>query len=223
MSANPSDSHILAWARLMKASQLVLGAVEAELKAAGFPPLAWYDVLLELKREERGRLRPVEIEGRLLIAQHNVSRLIDRLEKAGYVARQRCQDDGRGQVISITDEGRALLSTIQGVVPDYAIAPDTVSEDFLAGVADAEAIQAVYATVDERRSSIVEKQTHLEKVVERLPKFRQGLLHLAITHLQLGREKEALPLLERYIALHPKDAVVHYYLAAIHLDRKSVV
>ncbi|PTM54901.1 MarR family winged helix-turn-helix transcriptional regulator [Phreatobacter oligotrophus] len=112
MSANPSDSHILAWARLMKASQLVLGAVEAELKAAGFPPLAWYDVLLELNREERGRLRPVEIEGRLLIAQHNVSRLIDRLEKAGYVARQRCQDDGRGQVISITDEGRALLKTM---------------------------------------------------------------------------------------------------------------
>lgn len=128
MSANPSDGHILAWARLMKASQLVLGAVEAELKAAGFPPLAWYDVLLELRRAERGRLRPVEIEGRLLIAQHNVSRLIDRLEKASYVVREPCEDDGRGQVVSITDEGRALLNTMW---PSYRQAIQTHVADKL--------------------------------------------------------------------------------------------
>lgn len=109
MSATPSETHIRAWARLVKASQRVLSAVEADLKAAGFPPLAWYDVLLELKRAENGRLRPIEIEGRLLIAQHNVSRLIDRLVSSGYVARMPCEEDGRGQMIAISDEGRKLL------------------------------------------------------------------------------------------------------------------
>jgi DNA-binding MarR family transcriptional regulator len=109
MTAKPSDSHILAWVRLVKASQRVLGAVEADLKAAGFPPLAWYDILLELRRADEGRLRPLEIEGRLLIAQHNVSRLIDRLAKAGHVAREPCEEDGRGQMVAITEQGRALL------------------------------------------------------------------------------------------------------------------
>jgi DNA-binding MarR family transcriptional regulator len=109
MTERPTESHVRAWARLVRAAQRVLGAVEADLKAAGFPPLSWYDVLLELRRSEEGRLRPLEIEGRLLIAQHNVSRLIDRLEGAGYVSRAPCEADGRGQVVVITEQGRALL------------------------------------------------------------------------------------------------------------------
>ncbi len=105
----PTADAILAWARLVRAQQVVLGAVEGDLKAAGFPPLSWYDVLLELRRAEAGQLRPVEIESRLLIAQHNVSRLIDRLEKAGYVVRQPCEDDGRGQIVAISESGCDLL------------------------------------------------------------------------------------------------------------------
>jgi cytochrome c-type biogenesis protein CcmH/NrfG len=42
---------------------------------------------------------------------------------------------------------------------------------------------------------------------------------LAITWLQLGREKEALPILEKYVALHPQDPTANYYLAAIHFQR----
>jgi DNA-binding MarR family transcriptional regulator len=119
MNEKPTESHVRAWARLIRAAQRVLGAVEADLKAAGFPPLAWYDVLLELRRSEEGRLRPLEIESRLLIAQHNVSRLIDRLERAGYVDRAPFENDGRGQVVAITEQGRALL---QGMWPVYAAA-----------------------------------------------------------------------------------------------------
>ncbi len=102
----PSDAVVRAWARLVKAQHLVLSAVESDLKAAGFPPLAWYDVLLELSRANGGGLRPLEIEGRLLLAQHNVSRLLDRLERAGHVERHPCPDDGRGQLVTITASGR---------------------------------------------------------------------------------------------------------------------
>jgi DNA-binding MarR family transcriptional regulator len=104
----PSAAVIRAWARLVRAQQAVLAAVEAELKAAGFPPLAWYDVLLELSREAAG-LRPFALEQELLLAQYNLSRLIDRLESAGYVARRACPEDGRGQVVAITASGRALV------------------------------------------------------------------------------------------------------------------
>ena len=108
MVDQPSDAVVTAWVRLVRSSRHVLGAVEADLRKAGFPPLGWYDVLLELRRAS-SPLRPIEIEDRLLVAQHNISRLIDRLEAAGYAERQPCEEDGRGQVISLTSAGRDLL------------------------------------------------------------------------------------------------------------------
>jgi DNA-binding MarR family transcriptional regulator len=109
MEKIPSEAVVSAWVRLIRAERAAMKAVEADLKAAGMPPFAWYDVLLELNRAERGALRPYEIEARLLVAQHNVSRLIDRLETVGYVARRPCDADGRGQDVAITPAGRGLL------------------------------------------------------------------------------------------------------------------
>jgi DNA-binding MarR family transcriptional regulator len=107
--AIPTEATVTAWARLMRAQRVALQAVEADLKAAGFPALGWYDALLELRRTEAGGLRPVELEAQLLLAQHNVSRLIDRLQSVGYVNREPCDTDGRGQMIVITEAGRELL------------------------------------------------------------------------------------------------------------------
>lgn len=112
-----SDTIVLAWARLVRAQQVVVAAVERDLKAAGFPQLAWYDVLLELNRAGLNGLRPHEIETRLLIAQHNVSRLLDRLEQAGLLSREACETDGRGQIIKATPQGLALLRRMW---PTYA-------------------------------------------------------------------------------------------------------
>jgi DNA-binding MarR family transcriptional regulator len=108
MDKPPSEPTILAWARLIKAQARALQAVEADLKAEGLPPLAWYDVLLELKQAGDGSLRPYELEKRLLLAQHNVSRLMDRMERKKLVERKPCDADGRGQVMVITEQGRAM-------------------------------------------------------------------------------------------------------------------
>jgi DNA-binding MarR family transcriptional regulator len=104
----PSDTVIRAWARLMTAQRLALSAVERHLKTARLPPLVWYDVLLEVERAGAAGLRPFELEQAMLLAQYNLSRLIDRLERAGYVERRTCEDDGRGQMIAITDQGKAI-------------------------------------------------------------------------------------------------------------------
>ncbi len=103
------DRTIDAWARLLRASHSVLTAVESDLKAAGYPPLAWYDVLLELKRAGRDGLRPLELQSHMLLAQYNLSRLLDRMEKEACVERRPCPDDGRGQIVVIAPEGRQLL------------------------------------------------------------------------------------------------------------------
>src|SRR5215207_734092 len=107
-SPNPSEAAIQAWARLVRVSGALLDAVEAELKAAGFPALGWYDALLELDRAPEGRLRPFELERHMLLPQYSTSRLIDRLEKAGLVERRDCEIDGRGLHVAITQAGRDL-------------------------------------------------------------------------------------------------------------------
>jgi DNA-binding MarR family transcriptional regulator len=104
----PSDATTDAWIALVRAHQRALTSIETDLKAAGFPPLAWYDVLLELRRAAPDGLRPMEFEDRLLLAQHNVSRLLDRLEKAGHVSREAHESDGRGQRIHATESGLDL-------------------------------------------------------------------------------------------------------------------
>ena len=79
MKRKPSTEATAAWIRLMRVQSRVLDCVEQDLKKAGFPPLAWYDALLELSRAPSGELRPVELERQMLIPQYSTSRLIDRL------------------------------------------------------------------------------------------------------------------------------------------------
>src|SRR5262245_65152985 len=93
----PSDAVVDAWIALMRAQQMTLLKIERAFREAKLPPHAWYDALWELDRAGGDGLRPFEIEQRLLIAQSNISRLIDRLAQQGYVERQPCQEDGRGQ------------------------------------------------------------------------------------------------------------------------------
>ena len=111
----PSPDLVRAWVGLVRAEQALLSKVEADLKAAGFPPLAWYDVLLELSREPETGLRPIEIERRTLLAQYNASRLIARLEEADLVKREACPQDGRGQLVVITAKGRDLRKRMWSV------------------------------------------------------------------------------------------------------------
>lgn len=104
-SENPAIS---AWASLVRAHRVAHGLVESRLKAAGLPPLAWYDALLEVERAGEKPLRPFELEDAMLLPQSNVSRLIDRIEEAGYLEKRICPIDGRGVFLWITATGKAI-------------------------------------------------------------------------------------------------------------------
>lgn len=109
MSRRPGRKAVTAWARLLRVQSQMLGEVHAALKAAGLPPLAWYDVLLELYRARDGGLRQYQIGERTLLPKYNLSRLIDRLERDGLVDRLACPEDGRGNLVCITARGTGLL------------------------------------------------------------------------------------------------------------------
>jgi DNA-binding MarR family transcriptional regulator len=113
---------IRAWARLMRTSQQALSAVEQSLKEGGFPPLGWYDVLLELRRAGPDGLRAVDLQARLLLAQYNLSRLLDRMAKAGLVRRLPCPDDRRAQILTLTEAGQRLQ---RDMAPAYLAAVES--------------------------------------------------------------------------------------------------
>jgi DNA-binding MarR family transcriptional regulator len=133
MRKKPGEEVVRVWARLLKAHRIALGAVEQALKAAGLPPLAWYDALLELERAGERGLRPFELEREMLLEQYNLSRLIDRMAKAGCVERRVCQQDGRGHIIIIASGGRNIRrrmwrvygAAIQHAVGDKLSASET--------------------------------------------------------------------------------------------------
>lgn len=104
----PSKTVVDAWIALNRAQQTALLKIERSLREAKLPPHAWYDVLWELDRATESGLRPFEMEALILIAQSNISRLIDRLVEQGYVERQSCEEDARGQHVVITPAGREM-------------------------------------------------------------------------------------------------------------------
>lgn len=117
------------------------------------------------------------------------------------------------------EEGRKLLQKGKDVLPEQAVTKNTIAQDYLAGLVSPEGIKAIFMEVDETRASIIEKQKTLQEITQKYPKFRAGLLSLAGTWLQLGREKEALKILKTYFEIDAKDPVVNYYLAALFMER----
>lgn len=116
-------------------------------------------------------------------------------------------------------EAKKLLTPLKNFTFDYAVSPESIPEDYLNGRVDSEGIKAVFTHVDESRTSIINKQKQLEKVIKRYPRFRAGLLQLAVTWLQLGRASEAREILEKYHAIDPNNCVVEYYLSILCLQR----
>jgi len=129
------DAGQRAWSLFLGAHALALRAVETRLKAAGQPPLGWYDVLWELDRAGGG-LRIGELGERLVIEPYNMTRLVDRLEKEKLLKRERAEDDGRGALVALTARGAELRRRMW---PHYRKAIEEVFAGAL-GEKDAEAM-----------------------------------------------------------------------------------
>jgi len=110
-----------AWAALLHTERALQDRIEDDLKRAGLPSLDWYDVLQELEVSGEGSLRQAALQKCTELAQYNVCRLVDRLERDGLVTRKSCPMDARNNVVVITDKGRALR---QQMLPVYAAAVD---------------------------------------------------------------------------------------------------
>lgn len=115
-------------------------------------------------------------------------------------------------------EGIATLKQTTGVPQEGSIHPYTLGEDFLKGKVDVDGLRAILLSVDNTRASILAKKEVLEKVLKSYPKFREGLLQLAVTYMKLKKRKEALSCLLRYHEIDPHHPTVEYYLSLLFIE-----
>jgi DNA-binding MarR family transcriptional regulator len=70
-----------------------------------------YEVLLRLARSPDRRMRRVDLAGEVLLTPSGVTRLLDGLERAGFVERGSCDTDRRVVYAVLTDAGLDKLRT----------------------------------------------------------------------------------------------------------------
>jgi len=137
--------HLDAWKGLLRAHATAITRIEARLAEAGSVPLTSYDVLLELSNAPGQRLRMAELAERVVLSRSGLTRLVERLEKEGYLTRESTKEDRRGTEAVLTDAGRQAL---RKAWPVYA---EGIRAAFAVYLSDEEA--AVLAAVLERVAS----------------------------------------------------------------------
>jgi tetratricopeptide (TPR) repeat protein len=96
---------------------------------------------------------------------------------------------------------------------------DNLIQDYFAKKANVHALEAIFSSYDARRSSILAHQKKLQEIVKSFPFFREGIMALAKTYLDLHRMKEATELLDKYLKIDNSSLEVHYYQCLIALER----
>jgi DNA-binding MarR family transcriptional regulator len=116
------------WPLFLTTHAVLVSEVEARLSAAGLPLLSWYDVLWALERADGYRLRMSELAQMTVLSRSNLTRLVDRLESAGFAKRAQSEQDRRGAFAVVTTEGRAIRRKMWQI---YSIAIKELFEDHI--------------------------------------------------------------------------------------------
>jgi DNA-binding MarR family transcriptional regulator len=100
---------LTAWAGLLRAHAAATRRFNAELVAAHALTLNDYEVLLHLARADGRRLRRVDLAERVLLTPSGITRLLEGLERCGYVERASCESDARVTYAQLTEAGAGKL------------------------------------------------------------------------------------------------------------------
>ena len=96
---------------LVRAYTHAMRELNAQLTADHGLTISDYEVLLRLSRAPDQRMRRVDLAGQVLLTASGITRLLDGLERQGYVARAACDSDRRVVYAVLTDDGSEKLQT----------------------------------------------------------------------------------------------------------------
>ncbi|MFG3349253.1 MarR family winged helix-turn-helix transcriptional regulator [Streptomyces sp. NPDC048018] len=105
-----SDEEQRVWRAYLHATTLLEDHLDRQLQRDAGMPHIYYGLLVQLSQAPRRRMRMTELAKDVKITRSRLSHAIARLEKNGWVAREECPSDKRGQFATLTDEGYAVLS-----------------------------------------------------------------------------------------------------------------
>jgi DNA-binding MarR family transcriptional regulator len=115
---------LVAWQTFITAHTVVIDLIEQELAEAKQLPLSSYDVLLALVNAPNRRLRMHELAQAVVLSRSGLTRLVDRLEREGLLARDRSGPDRRATYAVLTLKGfrafrRAWPIYAQGILKHF--------------------------------------------------------------------------------------------------------
>ncbi|MCV6574904.1 MAG: MarR family transcriptional regulator [Cohaesibacter sp.] len=107
ISREPHDFLISrVWFHMLRAHRNLYPKMEKRLRAHGFDSPLWHEILTELERAQEEGIRSSELQKKLFMAQHNLSRHLSRMEKKGFIERTACPKDKRAHFLHISEKGR---------------------------------------------------------------------------------------------------------------------
>lgn len=116
---NPLGScspHHKAWRSLAQTHAAVSGRLQEALAQAELPPLAWFEMLAAIAEAEGERMKMGELAEALVITRGGLTKLVDRLVKAGLIERTFCETDRRVSYATLLPAGAELLDEMLPVV-----------------------------------------------------------------------------------------------------------
>jgi DNA-binding MarR family transcriptional regulator len=102
---------IEAWEALFRAQHEVFGKISADFDGDGLTQ-GEYDVLLTVTRAPDMSARLRDVTANMLISQPSVSRLVDRMVARGLITKCSDPTDGRGAIVTATEEGAAQFRRV---------------------------------------------------------------------------------------------------------------
>jgi DNA-binding MarR family transcriptional regulator len=103
----PEEQRI--WRSYLHASTLLEDHLDRQLQRDAGMPHIYYGLLVGLAEAPHSRLRMTELAMKAKITRSRLSHAIARLEKNGWVRREDCPSDKRGQFAVLTPQGREVL------------------------------------------------------------------------------------------------------------------
>lgn len=103
------------WRNMLFSHSAIVQRLSDDLHESTGLTIAQYDVLLRLQESADGALRMGELLEGVLVTTSGLTRVVDRLQSDGYVARVRDTNDRRGVRVSITGEGERVLTSASAI------------------------------------------------------------------------------------------------------------
>ena len=106
--SSPSPERLRCWRLYFQSALALTDVLDAELEHQAGLPLRWYDVLVHLEESPDG-IPMNELADQILYSKSGFTRVIDRMEEAGFVSRVRPPNDRRSILVTITDQGTQTM------------------------------------------------------------------------------------------------------------------